>query len=255
MKKIKYHPLKTTFRAIFRIASRINQPCVFAEADTGHLLAFCSENNLSINACLIKIISNVYKEYPLMNGILTRSIFRKSIVIPENTDIALIGEKTVNGTTLPCISIINECNKKPVNQIETDIDKFSKLSPEQIPNMQPFLSLSKLPGFIQYGYLLIKLRSAMFFKKLFGTVGIIDMSDFDITRFHPFFMETSVFGFGAVQDGVVAADNGFRPTSVMCIALAFNHCVLDGADAARIIVSVKKKIEDKDYIRNLYTGC
>lgn len=60
------------------------------------------------------------------------------------------------------------------------------------------------------------------------------------------FPEAAILGTGMIQDMVVAVDGKAKVRKMLPLSLSFDHRILDGAEAARFVMTVKAHLEDPD---------
>ncbi|MCB7130388.1 MAG: 2-oxo acid dehydrogenase subunit E2, partial [Candidatus Brocadiales bacterium] len=60
---------------------------------------------------------------------------------------------------------------------------------------------------------------------------------------HP---EVAILGLGRIEDRPVAREGKVVVRKIMPLSLTFDHRVVDGADAARFVNTVKEYLEDPD---------
>jgi pyruvate dehydrogenase E2 component (dihydrolipoamide acetyltransferase) len=58
--------------------------------------------------------------------------------------------------------------------------------------------------------------------------------------------EAAILGTGMIQDMVVAVDGKAKVRKMLPLSLSFDHRILDGAEAARFVMTVKAHLEDPD---------
>jgi len=60
--------------------------------------------------------------------------------------------------------------------------------------------------------------------------------------------EAAILGLGRIFDRVVSSNGKIKTVKILPISLTFDHRILDGAEAARFVESLKKFIEDPDHL-------
>ena len=80
-----------------------------------------------------------------------------------------------------------------------------------------------------------------------GVFTVTNLGSFGIDAFTPVIRspETSILGIGAIRQEVIVQDDGsFAARPLMTLSLTFDHCVVDGAPAARFLGNLVKKLEN-----------
>lgn len=80
-----------------------------------------------------------------------------------------------------------------------------------------------------------------------GVFTVTNLGSFGIDAFTPVIRspETSILGIGAIRQEVIVQDDGsFAARPIMTLSLTFDHCVVDGAPAARFLGTLVRKLEN-----------
>lgn len=172
------------------------------ERITGHKLAF--------NDIIIKIVSRVLSEHPLMNATLQEN----EIHLWEDINIG-IAVDAENGLVVPvlkrvhCKSLTEICSE---SRKLADKARAGKLLPDEMSD---------------------------------GTFTISNLGMFEIDTFTPIINqpESGILGIGRMLAKPVAVDGQVVVRTMMSLSLSFDHRVIDGAPAARFLKRVKELLE------------
>jgi pyruvate dehydrogenase E2 component (dihydrolipoamide acetyltransferase) len=104
-----------------------------------------------------------------------------------------------------------------------------------------------LPDSIKYLILKFICQQPGLFQRYFGTIGLSNIGKHGVQYFFPVWLNTVVFGAGSIAEKPVAVDGQVRAEPVLPLTLCFNHCVIDGVDAARALASMRRYIEQGEY--------
>ena len=248
MKKVAYSGIRGSITQYVRLASRIFHPHLSIEVKAHQLGRYrLQHKDITYTPILLKIIATVAKKYPLMNGIVSRSLLRKKIFVPDEVDISIAMEKNYKGETFVAIPIVRSVNEKSIKTIASEINYLSNLPYEKLPDIKPVLFFHKLPDFWKYWSLKLMCRSPYAFKLFFGTVGFTNLGKYRIHTVFPAWVNTIVFGIGGIEEKPVVVNGKIEIFPVLHLSLSFDHSVLDGAMAGRILSEVKSLIENSDY--------
>jgi pyruvate/2-oxoglutarate dehydrogenase complex dihydrolipoamide acyltransferase (E2) component len=248
MQKIPYSKIRRSITQYVRFAGRIFHPYISTEVKADQLEKYRLEHaGITYTPLLMKVIAAAVKKYPLMNGILAKGLFGGKIVIPEEVDICFAMEKTYRGETFVAIPAIRAVNEKSVQTIASEITDLANLPYEEFPGIKPVLLFHKLPDFLKYFILRSSSYNPKGFKAFFGTIGFSNLGKFGIHDFYPAWVNTTVFGVGSVLEKAVVDNGEIRTLPVLHLNLSFDHSVLDGAEAGRILGAVKELIENGNY--------
>jgi len=249
MKKIGFSGIRRGINEYVRLGNRSNNVIFLKiEIRADRLREYCSRNAVTYTPALIKIIAKTYDTYPIMNAIFARDMFlRKRIFIPDAVDISIAIEKTYKGETFVTTPVIRDVHSMSVQEIGAHIDSLSALSFDQLPHMKEIFLFYRLPDFLKQIVLRCICLSPHLFKRYFGTVGFSNLGKFGITHFYPVWLTSLVFGVGTIEEEPVISSGEITIAPVLHITMGFNHTVLDGATAGRILRELKNRIENGDF--------
>jgi pyruvate/2-oxoglutarate dehydrogenase complex dihydrolipoamide acyltransferase (E2) component len=205
---------------------------------------------ISFNAWLIKCISEVVREYPLLHGI--RKGKRKVIVF-EDIDISIMIEREIQGKRVPLPYVIRRTNEKSITEIWKEIEDGKK---QTIDNEGNYVlgeakdeKLMKwyymLPGFIRRTIWRGIIRNPFVTKQNMGTVMITSVGT--VGRINGWVIPVSVhpvcFAVGSIIKKRSVIDNGTETREYLKMTVLVDHDVIDGAPAARALSKLIKMIE------------
>ncbi len=248
MQKLSYSGIRGSIAQYVRFATRFFRPFFSIEVNAHRLVEFRSQHkDITYTPILLKIIATAAEKYPIMNGILARPFLRKKIYVPGEVDISIAMEKNYKGETFVAIPIVRSVNEKSIKTIASEINYLSNLPYEKLPDIKPVLFFHKLPDFWKYWSLKFICRSPRVFKLFFGTIGFSNLGKFGITIASPTWVNNIVFGIGTIEEKPIVINGEIEKAPILHITMGFNHAVIDGAMAGRILSEVKGLIENSDY--------
>ncbi|CAL1329208.1 Dihydrolipoyllysine-residue acetyltransferase component of pyruvate dehydrogenase complex [Candidatus Providencia siddallii] len=172
---------------------------------------------ITILSFIIKAVAHALEKNPKINSSISKDgnkLFLKKYI---NIGIAV---DTFNGLLVP---IIKNPNKKGIIEISNElIDISNKAKSEKL-----------IPSDMQNGCITIS---------NLGTIGT--------TAFTPIIngQETAIIGISRSSIKAVWDENKFIPRNILPISLSFDHRIIDGADGARFLITIKKIINDIRYL-------
>jgi len=248
MEKIPYSGMRSSISQYVRLASRINPVQITAEIPAPGLRAFCAERQVTLTPVLMKIIADTARQFPLMRALLARNVFlRKKIYIPDAVSIAVAIEKEHSGEVFVLTPVIFSVDQKPLAVVSRELENLAQLPLHALPDMKLRRLLNLLPSFFQYLVMRCIIQSAYLAERFFGSVGISNLGAYGIFHFAPVWVNTVVFGVGSLYDKPVATNGQVAVMPVLHLGLSFNHCVIDGALAGRMLAAVRQHIEEERY--------
>lgn len=248
MQKINYSGIRGSIAQYVRFATRFFHPFLSIEVNAQRLVKFHSQQkDMTYTPILLKIIATAAEKYPIMNGILTRPFLRKKIFVPKEVDVSVAMEKQYKGETFVAIPIVRSVNEKSIKTIASEINYLSNLPYDQLPEIKPVLFFHKLPDFWKYWSLKFLCRFPHVFQLFFGTIGFSNLGKFGITIASPTWVNNVIFVIGTIEEKPIVVNGDIEKAPILHITMGFNHAVIDGAMAGRILSEVKSLIENSDY--------
>ena len=249
MEKINYSGMRSTIGEYIHLASRINPPFICIEADAQWLMRCCFQYHFSYTSVLLKILAHVQKKHPIMNAILARDIIRKKIFLPDSVDISVAIEKTHKGRTVVLIPVVREVNTKSIEDISSEIKYLSTIPFDKMPNIRWIKLLNLDLDFLKYLTMRVICQFPRLYNLFFGTIGFTNLGKYGITHFYPLWINTTVFGFGTIEEKPVVRNGQITIAPMIYMTIAFNHRILDGSTASEILAEVKRTIEDAEFYK------
>jgi pyruvate/2-oxoglutarate dehydrogenase complex dihydrolipoamide acyltransferase (E2) component len=248
MQKIKFSGLRSTIREFIRVGSRCNPIFVTTEINAAALKELCAGQGCSITPVLIKIIAALSARHPLMNSVLARSVtLRRHIYLYDDVDMSIAVEKAFGGERFVTTPVIRQVNRKSLKDISAELKMLNQLPFHERPEYRTLQQFNRLPGFLKYYILLVVCQSHALFRQFFGTVGMTSLGNLGSAYVYPQWLNSVVFGIGSIERKPVVDGDTVTIAPVLPVTLAFNHSVLDGRDAGRILADLRRVIESGDF--------
>jgi pyruvate dehydrogenase E2 component (dihydrolipoamide acetyltransferase) len=165
---------------------------------------------ISYNAILVKVIARALEEHPKMNS----SVVKDEIWLWDSVNVG-VAVDAEQGLIVP---VVRDANKKDLIAIQKDIDdkveraKAKKLVPDDLQG---------------------------------GTFTLTGLGFLDIEAFTPILNppEVGILGVGKIIEKPVVEDGEIKVGQRMSLSLTFDHRIIDGADGARFLKTIKSYIE------------
>lgn len=214
-----------------------------------------SGSNISFNAWLIKVISNILAQHREAAAFLYN---RKKLIIFDDINVSVIVEKEVDGKKVPIPLVIKKANEKSPSEINDEIEKAKK---ESITGSDIVLgrksSLSeniyyRLPGSVRRAVWKIMLRNPRFIYEKMGNAVVTSVGM--IGKINGWFIHTSIhpisFGVGSVVKKPVVVDNQIKIRELLNMTILVDHDVIDGADMVRFLNDLTLAIENNEVLNS-----
>ncbi|QEU95731.1 2-oxo acid dehydrogenase subunit E2 [Streptomyces kanamyceticus] len=152
-------------------------------------------------------------------------------------DKAMGGQRIVLSTVLPGLE------SKELLDIQKQLEHFRDGDPETMPEFAGVRKLQQLP--VPVGRALFRRAVRPLHQRpyLMGTYAVTSLGHRPVDGFHSVGGTTVTLGVGRVTDRPVARHGKVEIAPVMRLNLAFDHRVIDGAEAADILADMKEGLE------------
>ena len=227
---IEHVPMKGVRRSIAKamVKSKYTAPHVTAmdEADVTELWKIKEKEkriaqdkgiNLTILPFIIKAVISALKEYPYLNATLDDE--NEEIIVKKYYSIG-VATDTPEGLM---VTVVKKADGKSILQLAEELTQLTEKARTRK------IDLADLKG-------------GTFTITNYGSIG--GMYGTPIIN-HP---EVAILGVGRVKETPVVRDEKIEVRKMMFLSLSFDHRVIDGAEAARFLTALVKRLEDPDLI-------
>ena len=155
-------------------------------------------------------------------------------------------DKTLNGQRVVLSTVLPDVHQAELADIQRQIEQFRDGDPETMPAASRIRALQRLP--IPLGRLAFRAGISQLGRRpeLFGTFAVTSLGGRAVDSFHSVGGTTITLGVGRVLDRPVVRDGRITIAPVMRLSLAFDHRVIDGAEAADVLTDLKDGLEAFD---------
>lgn len=246
-------PLPVGRRVVLDLLHMYGEPAVtarlFYDIDmrwAQNLIDNCSRKNLRVTptAVLIKAIALAQKEHPISRSILLPG---ERILTFENITGGFTVEKFVDEEPIVLFGEIEKPHERPVTEISQDLKDYHEADINSIPYLKQQYDFAFLPSFVRRTIMWLGSVFPSFrLKYVRSTFGLTSLGSLGTTVVSAPPVCTSVFGIGTIENRVVVDGNEQEQLvkPMMTVSLNFDHRVMDGAQAARFFLDVKKHLEE-----------
>ena len=181
--------------------------------DLYHKLSSQLTTKLNLNALFIKAVTEVVKKYPIINA----SLENKEVIYHGDVNVGLAVDSD-QGLLVP---VIKNTEDKGINQLSEEINLIINKAKSNELNMD------NLKG---------------------GTITISNLGMYNTKSLTPIinYPEVAIFGIGTIQDKPLVKEGGIFVGKIVNITLSFDHRLIDGALAAKVLNTLKTKLENPE---------
>jgi pyruvate/2-oxoglutarate dehydrogenase complex dihydrolipoamide acyltransferase (E2) component len=211
-----------------------------------------SGRKISFTAWLIKSIADCVALHPPVAGV--NDAKRNKVLVFEDVDVSIAVEKEVNGTRVPLPYVIRKADKKPLCEIQEEIESAKAQSVKGegdyvLGEGKSALGMRLFVGLPQWLRLTLMrqfvLNHPQRVKDMMGTVMITTAGMVGHTRgwIMPFGMHPLCFAFGSLNEQAAVYKGEIQKREILHLSVLIDHDVIDGVPAARFVDDLVRKLQ------------
>jgi pyruvate/2-oxoglutarate dehydrogenase complex dihydrolipoamide acyltransferase (E2) component len=212
------------------------------EVDMTAVLAQRQGTRYSVVSYVLWSAGRVLAEHPEANaairGRLRPRVIRHSTV---NAKVAL--DKTMGGQRVVLSAVLRDVQRATLDDIQRQVAHYRDGDPDRMPEFAPVRGLHRRPWLSSLRRFRRVARPLGKRAYVFGTVAVTSLGHRPVDGFHSVGGTTITLGLGRVVDRPVVRAGEITVAPVMRLNLAFDHRVIDGAEAADLLADLKQSLE------------
>ena len=207
---------------------------------------------ISFTPWLIKTIADCVALHPPIAAV--NDPKRDRVLVFEDVDISMVVEKDVNGARVPLPYVIRKADKKPLYEIQDEIEAAKSQMVRDEGNyvlgdgqsalgMKLFIRLPQWLRLILMRWLVLNHPQRV--KNMMGTVMITTAGMVGHTRgwIMPFSMHPLCLAFGSLNEQAGVYKGEIQKREILHLTVLIDHDVIDGVPAARFVDDLVKKLQ------------
>lgn len=181
--------------------------------------------------------------HPRANAAL-HGVLRPRIETYDGVDVKVALDKTLDGERVVLSAVLRDAHVADLDEIQAKLGHYRGGDAGQMPEFAPVRRLQQLPTLL--GSLLFRrtARPPAGRRRVMGTLAVSSLSHRPVNGFHSVGGTTITLGLGQITDRPVVRDGRVVIAPVMRLNLAFDHRVVDGAEAADLLADIKLAVEE-----------
>jgi pyruvate/2-oxoglutarate dehydrogenase complex dihydrolipoamide acyltransferase (E2) component len=196
----------------------------------------------SVVAYVLRAAAGVLARHPEANAAMRGRIRPRVARYPSVTGkLALDG--TLNGQRVVLSVMLPELERTDLDGIQDLIDAHRAADPSTDRAFSRVRVLQRIPWPLRPVLFRLGARSLRRRPGVFGTLSVTSLGHRPVDGFHSVGGTTVTLGAGRIQDRPVVREGAVVIAPVMRLSLAFDHRVIDGAEAADVLSEVKDALE------------
>ncbi|MFJ8738249.1 2-oxo acid dehydrogenase subunit E2 [Embleya sp. NPDC127516] len=153
-------------------------------------------------------------------------------------------DKTLGGRRVVLSAVLPDLDRASLAEIQRQVWHYADGDPATMPEFAALTRLQRLPrliGALAFRRVVRPLRTRA---RRFGTFAVTSLGHRAVDGFHSVGGTTITLGVGRIVQRPVVRDGRIVIAPVMRLNLAFDHRVIDGAEAADVLTEIKQALED-----------
>ncbi|MFF7452586.1 2-oxo acid dehydrogenase subunit E2 [Kitasatospora sp. NPDC008115] len=199
--------------------------------------------HLSLVSYIVHAAGRVLAAHPEANAAV-RGTFAPKVARFSGVSGKVTFDKTVNGRRVVLSTVLPDVHVADQADIQRQIEVVRDGDPETMPQFAKVRALRRLP--VPLGRLAFRagIRGLGKRPQLVGTFAVTSLGHRAVDGFHSVGGTTITLGVGRMSDRPVVRDGSITVAPMMRLSLAFDHRVIDGAEAADVLTDLKTRLEE-----------
>ena len=197
---------------------------------------------LSVTTCVLHVAGHVLHAHPEANAAIRGRLLPR-IARYESVNGKLTLDKTLGGRRVVVAFVLPDLQTASLAEIQERVDHYRDGDPAVMPEFAKLRLLHRLPMLVGRTAFRATLRPLRSRADVLGTFAVTSLGHRPVDGFHSVGGTTITLGLGQVRDRPVVRDGVVTVAPVMRLSLAFDHRVIDGAEAADVLAEIKDGLE------------
>jgi pyruvate/2-oxoglutarate dehydrogenase complex dihydrolipoamide acyltransferase (E2) component len=206
-----------------------------------------SGRHRSVVAYAICVAGRVLASHPDANAAVRGRLSPRVARYPD-VHAKLTLDKTIGGQRVVLSSVLRDVDKADPDDIQRQLRHLRDGDANTMEEFAGLRLLHRLPGLagrVAFARVVRPLRSRA---DRFGTFAVTSLGHRPVDGFYSVGGTTITLGLGQVAERPVVIDHELQVAPTMRLSLAFDHRVIDGAEAADILGEIKDRLEHVDEV-------
>jgi pyruvate/2-oxoglutarate dehydrogenase complex dihydrolipoamide acyltransferase (E2) component len=186
--------------------------------------------------------AGVLARHPAANAAI-RGRARPRIARYRSVNGKLTLDRTLNGERVVLAVVLPELERASLDDVQRMVDHYRAGEPDHMPEFKRVRALQRLPWPARALAFRASVRPLARRPSMLGTFAVTSLGHRPVDGFHSVGGTTITLGVGRVLDRPVARDGQLAIAPTMRLSLAFDHRVIDGAQAADVLGEIKAALE------------
>jgi hypothetical protein len=197
----------------------------------------------SVVSYLLFTTGRVLSVHPEANSLLSGRLWHR-VGRPASVNGKLTLDKTLNGNRIVLATVLSGLDQASLEEIQEQVDHFRDGDPAVMPEFAPVRLLHRLPPVVGAPLFRLGVGSLRRRPDLLGTFALTSLGHRPVDGFHSVGGTTITLGAGRITERPVVRNGRIEIAPMMRLSLAFDHRVIDGAEAADVLTELKSGLEN-----------
>lgn len=196
----------------------------------------------SVVSYLLLVTGRVLAAHPDANAAISGRL-RARVARYDRVNGKLTLDKTVDGQRVVLAAVLPDLHTASLDDIQRQVDHYRDGDPDEMPEFAQLRKLHQAPALLGRAVFRLGTRPLRRRGDAFGTFAVTSLGHRPVDSFQSVGGTTVTLGVGQVADRPVVRDGRLAIAPLMRLSLAFDHRVIDGAEAADILTEIKSGLE------------
>jgi pyruvate/2-oxoglutarate dehydrogenase complex dihydrolipoamide acyltransferase (E2) component len=205
--------------------------------------AATQERRLSVVTAVVHVAARVLREHPDANSAIDGTL-EPRVAVFDTVSAKVTLDKRLDGKRVVLATVIPDLEHAKPADIQDHLDRVVAADADTDPEFAPIRGLRAMP----HDEALQRFRAAAhdvsLRPRITGTFSVTSLGHRAVDGFHSVGGTTITVGVGQIRDRAVVRDGEIVVAPVMRLSLAFDHRVIDGAEAADVLTEIKEGLEE-----------
>ncbi|MFI0479609.1 2-oxo acid dehydrogenase subunit E2 [Actinomadura sp. 9N215] len=198
---------------------------------------------LSVVAHVVHAAAGVLRKHPLANAAIQGRL-DPTVATFDTVSAKVTLDRTLDGHRVVLATVIPELEDASLADVQEHLDRATAADPDTAPEFAGIRALGLAPwraALERFREAAAQLHNR---PAVTGTFSVTSLGHRAVDGFHSVGGTTITLGVGRILDRPVARDGAVAIAPVMRLSLAFDHRVVDGAEAADVLTEIKDALEE-----------
>jgi pyruvate/2-oxoglutarate dehydrogenase complex dihydrolipoamide acyltransferase (E2) component len=196
----------------------------------------------SVVSYVLQAAAQVLEKHPEANAAIRGRRFPR-IARYSSVNGKLTLDKTLGGHRVVLSVVLPDLQAADLDSVQRQVDYFRDGDPATLPEFKNVHKLHKLPWPLGTAAFAAAVRPLRTRATMFGSFAVTSLGHRPVDGFHSVGGTTVTLGLGRIAERPVVRDGVIVVRQTMRLNLAFDHRVIDGAEAADVLADLKTALE------------